>query len=105
MKIKDKISEIRKEAVQSIRNLMEKHQISILYTDELSTGNSPVVHEDTSDSHFTFVLDKIELREDGTLVFTSSNCWDDTTEDEDGLSTDTLADIADWINEYEYKIE
>lgn len=94
---KNTIAEVRCQAVQTIKDLMNKHGLDTVYASDIDKGSSLIVLEDTYDGNNSYTLDYIQLQPDGTLQFQSSSCSAERTDDEDSLPTDVLAGLADWL--------
>ena len=92
----NKKEQIRKEAKEAIAGLLKKHNIAELYVVDIDTGSAPVL-QPSEDDNFTYVLDRIEVKEDGTLVFAGSSAYDDVTLYGDNIPTDALLDTQEWL--------
>jgi len=98
---KNTIAEVRSKAIQTIKELMNRHGLDTVYASDIDMGFSPVVEVDTCDSNYDYTLDYIKLDPGSKLQFRSSSCFAERTDDEDSISTDVLIDLADWLQHNE----
>lgn len=98
--ITDKLVKIRKEALQTIKNILEKYSLSSIESFDIDEDSSPVIQEDCCDEENTFTLDRVELRK-GRLSFDASSSCASITLDETTISTDALIAVAEHLEENE----
>lgn len=98
---KNTLSEVRSRAVKTIKDLMNRHGLDIVYASDIDGGSSPIVREDPFDDNNTCTLDYIKIQPDGTLRFQSSSCFAEKTDDENSIPTDILIGLADWVENNE----
>ena len=94
--------QIRKSAIQSILNSMERHKAIVI---KINSTDSPVLCEHPSDDDETYTLDEIIVKDGNKLSFSGSNSHYGDWFDQDMVSTDILVNIAAWLEENEENIE
>lgn len=100
-----KLAEIRKEAVNKIKELLKKHKISRLEAVDIAGGDSPILQDDYDDGDRAFTLDRIILDTWDNLTFEGSSAYDNIDFNTDNISTDALLDIQDWLENYEGELK
>ena len=101
---KTKIREIRENAIAAIKALMAKYHLETVNACDINATSSPLAKEDPYESDLTFTLDRVALH-DGSLEFDASSCFENSTWNEDSISTDALVDIQEWMEENEDEFE
>ncbi len=104
LKFRDRLSAIRAEAVEHIKEILRKHQISELGMQELCPGFSPILREDPYDANKTLILDSVALDEKGTLWFIAGSACEDLTVAADKVPVEVLMGVVDWIEMNEESI-
>ena len=101
--LEEKLNEIRTEAVNIIKGVMDAAGITELNLQDVGTGDYPLTHEEEECA----ALQYIEKDENGNLRFESDpeTMMDTIYDGEDNLSTDTLVKIAEWMQDYEDDIK
>ena len=99
--MREKLLELRKEAVSRIKAIMEKVNTDELFICSFSEGESPIIHEDPYDDNNTYTLDRIVLEKDGSLTFESSSCCRNAEDDEGDLDLELLIGVAEWVEDKE----
>lgn len=94
---KNTIAEVRSRAVQTIKDLMNRHGLDTVYASDIDMISSPIILEDNYDGNNTYTLKYIKILSDSTLLFRSSSCFAERNDDEDSIPTDVLAGLADWL--------
>ena len=106
--MKTKIREIREKLIAEILDWLDSHELDEVYAIDIDEGSSPIIQEDIEDENNTYTLDKVSRKKITTragefaiLLFDGSSSHADYTWTEDEISTDALADIAEFLEEYE----
>lgn len=99
--LKTKVNEIRTAAVAIINNVLDNAGITELNLQDVGTGDYPLTHEEEECASLQY----IEKDENGNLRFESDTEMDTIYDGEDNLSTDTLVEIAEWMEEHEDTIK
>lgn len=94
--------QIRKTALQSILNIMERHDAIVI---KINSTDNPVLSDHPGDVDEAYTLDKIIIQNRNQLCFSGSNSHDGDWFDQDMVSTDILVNIAAWLEENEDNIE
>jgi hypothetical protein len=100
-----KLQELRKEAEGKIIELLKKKNIERLEITDVSEGDSPILQGACEDADHTYSLDRIILDILGNLTFEGSSAYDNIEMDVCVTPTDTLLDIAEWLEDYEDEIK
>lgn len=101
--LKTKVNEIRLVAVAIINNVLDNAGITSLNLQDVGTGDYPLTHEEEECA----ALQYIEKDENGNLRFESDTetLMGTIYDGEDNLSTDTLVEIAEWMENHEDTIK
>ena len=101
--LKTKVNEIRTAAVAIINRVMDNADITSLNLQDVGTGDYPLTHEEEECA----ALQYIEKHEIGNLMFESDTetLMGTIYDGEDDLSTDTLVEIAEWMEKHEDTIK
>lgn len=102
--LKEKLNEIRTEAVNIIKGVMDAAGITDLNLDEaVGTGDYPLVHNQEGEGAS---IARIYIEDDSLWFESDTETMMDTIYDgEDDLSVDELLDIAEWMQDYEDDIK
>ena len=104
-KLRTKAQEIRKQAEQDIKALLEKYHLDSLYLGDLDCGSStPILEECVYDSNLTYTLDRIDYI-NGRLEFEGSNVSENGFWNTDTISLDALIDVAEYLSDNEDEIK
>lgn len=106
--MKNKIQEIREKLIAQINDWLDSHELDEVYAIDIDEGCSPIIQEDSEDENNTYTLDMISRKKITTrageftiLLFDGGSSHANYTWTEDEISTDALADIAEFLEEYE----
>ena len=95
--IREQLSEIRRQAIAVIKQVMESVDLCEINVQETESGDYPITHEVPGS---VYVLSHIDTDSRGNLWFESESEFDMMSEDEDDLPADTLLKIAEWLDQH-----
>ena len=105
---KTKTQEIREKLIAEIHDWLDSHELEEVYAVDIDEGSSPIIQEDIKDENNTYTLDRVSRKkittrvgESTILLFDGGSSHANHTWTEDEISTDALADIAKFLEEYE----
>ena len=96
-----KVFELKQELVEKIKNFLSSHNIKSLLAYDVDPGCSPILHEDPYDDDMTFQLDRLTVKDNGTVDVDGSSCYDQRTWKLGTLSCDALEEIVEWLEDNE----
>ena len=102
MNKREEFIKLQNEAIEKIKEAMQGlKELKIIDIDETE---SPLV-DDGNDDYDTYTLDRVTVKDDGSVVFSASSC--DNCEDYKAtdLRVGTLMDIAGFLEEHEDEIK
>ena len=104
-KLRTKAQEIRTQAEQDIKALLEKYHLDSLYLGDLYCGSgTPVLEECKYDGNLTYTLDRIDYT-NGYLEFEGSNVSENGFWNTYTITLDALIDIAEYLSNNEEEIK
>lgn len=93
-----KNNSIHENAVKEIINIMNKYDCSLVETYEFNDTPAVIEGIDWDD---TYNLDCISVEEDNSLIFSCSTPYESEEVTSDEISTDTLIEILEWLEDNE----